>query len=125
MGYGHGSWIPIVAFGGMFLVRYLSSQRRRRGPPARPGPRRPFTGTGSRGRPGRPHRVAPGSDGGPSAGMPAGWFRDPFVRHEQRYWSGTEWTDHVLDDGVPEHRSAARPLPTPGTWPDARPAAVG
>jgi hypothetical protein len=33
--------------------------------------------------------------------VPAGWLRDPFVRHEQRYWSGTEWTEHVIDDGVP------------------------
>jgi hypothetical protein len=33
--------------------------------------------------------------------MPAGWFRDPFFRHEQRYWSGTAWSEHVTDDGVP------------------------
>jgi len=23
------------------------------------------------------------------------------VRHQYRYWSGTEWTEHVEDDGVP------------------------
>jgi hypothetical protein len=33
--------------------------------------------------------------------VPAGWLRDPFVRHDERYWSGSEWTEHVIDDGVP------------------------
>ena len=42
--------------------------------------------------------------------MAPGWFRDPFVRHEQRYWSGSEWTDHVIDDGVP----ATDPPPSTG-----------
>ena len=109
MSYGHASWIPIVAFGGMFLVRYLSSQRRRRGPPAGPGSPRPFTGTGPPRPPGQPPPAGPPGAGGPSVGMPAGWFRDPFVRHEQRYWSGTGWTDHVLDDGVP----SSDPPPAP------------
>jgi hypothetical protein len=26
---------------------------------------------------------------------------DPSGKHEQRYWSGTEWTDHVMDGGTP------------------------
>jgi hypothetical protein len=30
---------------------------------------------------------------------PAGWFPDPWGRHEYRYWDGTEWTDHVADGG--------------------------
>ena len=29
-------------------------------------------------------------------GTAPGWFTDPFVRHEQRYWSGTAWTEHVM-----------------------------
>ncbi len=99
MRYGHASWIPIVIFGGMFLVRYLTSQRRRGGPPA--GPRSPFTGSDPRGPTGRPSPQPPTVGGDPSRGMPAGWFRDPFVRHEQRFWSGSEWTDQVTDDGVP------------------------
>lgn len=102
MQYGHGSWIPIVVFGGMFLIRYLSSQRRRGGPPAgRPGSRSQFTSGSSRGPTGPPSSSATPLESDPSSGMPAGWFRDPFVRHEQRFWSGTAWTDHVLDDGVP------------------------
>jgi hypothetical protein len=28
------------------------------------------------------------------------WYRDPTWRHEVRYWSGTEWTDRVADEGV-------------------------
>ena len=34
-------------------------------------------------------------------GIPAGWFADPSGRFEQRYWSGTEWTEHVTKGGVP------------------------
>ena len=109
MQYGHVSWIPIVAFGGMFLVRYLNSQRRRGGPPAGPGPRSPFTGTDPRGPAAHPSPPSPTVSGAPSRGMPAGWFRDPFVRHEQRFWSGAEWTDHVMDDGVPGTDPVSQP----------------
>ncbi len=102
MQYGHASWIPVAVFGGMFLVRYLSSQRRRGGPPVGgPGTRRGFTGADPRGPAGHSPPTSPTPDGSPSGGMPAGWFRDPFIRHEQRFWSGTEWTDHVTDNGVP------------------------
>ena len=34
-------------------------------------------------------------------GIAPGWLIDPSGRHEKRYWSGTEWTDHVTDGGVP------------------------
>lgn len=30
---------------------------------------------------------------------PSGWYPDPYVRHEVRYWSGSEWTEHVSDQG--------------------------
>ena len=30
---------------------------------------------------------------------PFGWYPDPSSRHEQRYWDGTRWTDHVADGG--------------------------
>ena len=109
MGYGHSSWIAAVIFGGLFLLRYLTMQRRRGRPPGGPGSRSPFTDPASRHSTGGPTTLPPTDDGRPSTGMAAGWFRDPFVRHEQRYWSGTEWTEHVVDDGVP----ASDPPPAP------------
>lgn len=33
-------------------------------------------------------------------GIAAGWLTDPSGRHERRYWSGSEWTEHVTDGGV-------------------------
>ena len=32
---------------------------------------------------------------------PAGWYADPFGRHEARYYNGTTWTDHVTSHGRP------------------------
>jgi hypothetical protein len=32
---------------------------------------------------------------------------DPSGKHDERYWSGTEWTEHVMNDGTP----AIDPLP--------------
>ena len=32
---------------------------------------------------------------------PAGWYADPFGRHEARYFSGTTWTEHVTSHGRP------------------------
>ena len=111
--YGHASWIALVIFGGMFAIRYLSSQRRRdqqqgRGHPhGDPGTSSSFTGPGRRG-PGSgeasadPRSTAStGSASTGSSGTAPGWFADPFVKHDQRYWSGTEWTEHVTDGGVP------------------------
>ncbi len=31
---------------------------------------------------------------------PANWYPDPTGRHGQRYWDGTQWTEHVFTDGV-------------------------
>jgi hypothetical protein len=31
---------------------------------------------------------------------PARWAPDPLGRHQYRYWDGSQWTDHVSDDGV-------------------------
>jgi hypothetical protein len=31
---------------------------------------------------------------------PAGWQRDPYARHQLRYWDGAVWTAHVSDDGA-------------------------
>ena len=32
---------------------------------------------------------------------PARWAQDPTGRHQWRWWSGSVWTDHVADDGIP------------------------
>ena len=34
-------------------------------------------------------------------GIAPGWLTDPSGRHERRYWSGSAWTEHVTDGGVP------------------------
>ena len=101
MYYGHGSWIAVVIFGGLFAMRMLSSQRRRRGYGRGPISRSSFTSAGSQG-------PATGSAGPPRgtgatgfSGVAPGWLADPFAKHDQRYWSGTQWTEHVSDDGVP------------------------
>ncbi|MDR1999219.1 MAG: DUF2510 domain-containing protein [Frankiaceae bacterium] len=38
------------------------------------------------------------SQAAPSA--PAGWFPDPFGRHESRYYDGSRWTEHVANNGA-------------------------
>ena len=35
-----------------------------------------------------------------AAGAPAGWHPDPSGRHEQRYFDGSTWTEHVSTAGV-------------------------
>lgn len=109
--YGHGSWVVVVIFVAMFALRMISSQRRRGGRRGMPGPGRSFMGGGpSRGGPygangppppGSTSTGSPTPDGTRTSGTAPGWFADPFVRHEQRYWSGTGWTEHVLDHGAP------------------------
>jgi len=39
--------------------------------------------------------------GGAVQSAGAGWHPDPMKRHEQRYWDGAQWTEHVSDAGVP------------------------
>ncbi|HEX3839674.1 MAG TPA: DUF2510 domain-containing protein [Acidimicrobiales bacterium] len=113
----HGSWIAIVVFGGMFALRALSSQRRRgRRYGGNPMSKSSFTSTDRRGPGGGavappPHPV----DSNRQVGTAAGWFRDPFFKHEQRYFSGTAWTEHVTDGDVP---GIDPPPERPG--PDAR-----
>jgi Protein of unknown function (DUF2510) len=48
----------------------------------------------------------------------ASWIRDPTGRHEYRYWDGSNWTDHVADQGV-----EARDDPTADLRPPVPPAA--
>ena len=40
---------------------------------------------------------------------PAGWYEDPLAIAELRYWGGSEWTEHVSNDGV----VSVSPLPVP------------
>lgn len=100
---GHSSGVAALVFVAVLVVRLVTTQRRRSG--GRPGGAyRGFT-AGS----GQPHPAAgtvvpegPSSPAGAAlGGTDPGWFRDPFVRHEQRYWSGDAWTEHVSDGGVP------------------------
>lgn len=101
MYYGHGSWIAVVVFGALIAMRMLSSQRRRRGYGRAPFSGRSVTGAGFQG-PAAGSAVPSREAGGTTfTGIAPGWLTDPFARHEQRYWSGTQWTEHVADDGVP------------------------
>jgi hypothetical protein len=113
---GHATWITPLVAGGVFLIRYLASPRRRQGHRGdhhqRQGQGQSTTGSSFAGRSG-PTRLdeGPRAGSGAHAGIGPGWFRDPFLRHEQRYWSGTEWTGQVTDDGIPR---TDPPPPAPG-----------
>jgi Protein of unknown function (DUF2510) len=101
MYYGHGSWIIVVIPLALLALRALSTGRRGRGAPRRP-PAPPSFFVGDPSAPGTPPPAPSGNrQMGTTKGTPADWCTDPFVKHEQRYWSGAEWTEHVLDDGVP------------------------
>ena len=45
---------------------------------------------------------------------PAGWYPDPFGRHESRYWDGQRWTEHVASHGrqAVDPPTNAQPVPT-------------
>jgi hypothetical protein len=44
-------------------------------------------------------------------GVAAGWMPDPSGRHEQRYWSGTAWTEHVHTNGLAGVDPVSQPAP--------------
>lgn len=111
MYYGHGSWIAVVVFAGLFALRILSTQRRRGRRPGSPGPRSSFTAGNRGGAPGGPPAGSPVATAPSTTGTAPGWFADPFFKHDQRYWSGSEWTEHVTDDGAP---GTDPPPPDPG-----------
>jgi putative membrane protein len=50
----------------------------------------------------RQHRTAPPIEQSPdlASAIPSGWYPDPSGRHQQRYWSGSTWTERVSDGGV-------------------------
>lgn len=106
-GVGHSSWIffAIVAVG--IAIRMLSSRRRGSmggGMRTRPGPP---PGMSSFQSPSPAPPTARPRTGPTYTGIPAGWMADPSGKHDERYWSGTEWTEHVMNDGTP----AIDPLP--------------
>jgi hypothetical protein len=51
------------------------------------------------------HQASDAVDASPGqvtfTGIAPGWLVDPTGRHEHRYWSGSEWTEHVTDGGIP------------------------
>ena len=102
MHYGNDSWIGVLIFGGLFAMRMFSSQRRRRGYGRAPfSSRSSFTAPGFQGSATESATPSPDTRGETFTGIAPGWLPDPFAKHNRRYWSGTEWTEHVTDDGVP------------------------
>jgi uncharacterized protein YxjI len=47
-------------------------------------------------------------------GHPQGWYPDPYGRHEQRWWDGTRWTEHVASHGrrAVDHPDGGSPVPS-------------
>ncbi|MEI7860934.1 MAG: DUF2510 domain-containing protein [Acidimicrobiales bacterium] len=112
--------VVVVVLGVVLAVRLLSSQRRKSAGRSSTPPRASgFAATTHQGAPQGESQVEPAGEQavplgtavtGPAyTGTAPGWFTDPFVRHEQRYWSGAAWTEHVLDQDIP----ALDPPPTP------------
>jgi Protein of unknown function (DUF2510) len=88
----------LIVFVAFFVLRVLPARRRRRGPRVSP-PASPLTDRA-------PVTQASDAVDEPSGkiaftGIAPGWLIDPSGRHEKRYWSGSEWTEHVTDRGVP------------------------
>lgn len=126
LGYGSG-WIVIVLIG-FAVIRMVAVRRRmppsggRRNvfPPAPGGPasRVPPSGGSSTATggpstfPGEPPTFGgrEPATGQATAKIPAGWLTDPSGKYDLRYWSGTEWTEHVMKDGVPGNDPPPRGL---------------
>ena len=49
------------------------------------------------------------------AQVPAGWYRDPSARHEQRYWDGQQWGAQVVDGAMESTDPPGSALPGVGT----------
>lgn len=48
---------------------------------------------------------------------PANWYPDPTGRHDQRYWDGEQWTEHVFTEGVQGVDPLEQAVPTVGADP--------
>jgi hypothetical protein len=83
-------------------MRILPARQRRqrqRRQPGFPGQTNSFTGASTRP---QTSDAVDGSSGKITfTGIAPGWLVDPSGRHERRYWSGSQWTEHVTDGGVP------------------------
>lgn len=106
----HGStWVTLVVLAVVMVLRFSSARRRRSGKragatPPSSAPVVPTTSEFAGDPPGTtPEQTATPSPPGPTSAAGAiapGWLRDPFFRHQYRWWSGAGWTDQVSDDGV-------------------------
>jgi Protein of unknown function (DUF2510)/Domain of unknown function (DUF4333) len=54
----------------------------------------------------------------PASLPPAGWYPDPMDAQRQRWWTGAEWTDHLVDPATGSPLSEA--VETPGPDPAQR-----
>jgi hypothetical protein len=98
MAYAHGGSYFLILMAAAVVLRLLSQRRR-------------TVGAGRRGSggPATSASAVPNAQGGPPStaggvgrtGVPAGWLVDPSGRYDERYWSGSEWTEHVTKAGVP------------------------
>lgn len=120
--YGFGSSWIILAFVALALIRGFTMRRRRGMGPRRPGMGGPWgAGMGPMSS-AAPTRNVAVKDLSPDLdidhqGVAAGWFPDPSGRYDQRYWSGSAWTEHVMKDGAP----AVDPPPARPPKPDGEP----
>jgi Protein of unknown function (DUF2510) len=48
-----------------------------------------------------------------------GWQSDPSGVHQQRYWDGARWTEHVADNGVQGQAALTAPAPATAVTPMA------
>jgi hypothetical protein len=64
-----------------------------------------------------PPPPAPTGFGPPPTTAPAGWAPDPSGRYEHRYWSGSEWTEHVSTAGTTGQDPVPPTAPQPPTGP--------
>lgn len=88
-----------MIFFALFAMRALSSQRRRRGRQGLSAPTSSFSDATSANH--GSDAVDASSGNVTFTGIAPGWLTDPSGRHDKRYWSGSEWTEHIVDGGVP------------------------
>jgi Protein of unknown function (DUF2510) len=51
----------------------------------------------------------------PSATPPAAWYPDPAGSAKQRWWDGSQWTDHFHDPALEVYGAVATPMPSAST----------
>ena len=95
MAYAHGGSYFLILMAVGIALRLLSQRRRSTGPGRR------VPGASASAVPDVPGAAPVSTSGLGRTGIPAGWLVDPSGRYDQRYWSGSEWTEHVTKAGVP------------------------